>query len=177
MPTPHTIKPIIQRIAFFLLWISLSSFTYVFYVPSNVNTENKIDINKFVERHNYYRRMVGVPAVKWSDDLAAVAQKWANRLALKCDLDHSKNEYGENIYWHSSGTIEETVVDSWADEKRVFKERKHIYRSGKGYGHYTQIIWKKTTHIGAAVKNCKGGGQIWVCNYNPRGNWIGEKVY
>jgi len=173
----QTIKPVFKILLCLFIWISLSSFRYVFYTPTEISEEHTINIEKFVSRHNYYRRMVKVPDVKWSEELAAVAQKWANRIAIRCELKHSKSDFGENIYWHSNMTREEVVVDSWAKEKELFKERKHIYKSGKGYGHYTQIIWKETTHIGAAVKNCRGGGQIWVCNYNPRGNWIGEKVY
>ena len=71
------------------------------------------------------------------------------------------------------------VVDLWASEEEFFnhKKRKYRFKEGQKYGHYSQIIWAKTTKIGAAVRLCKDGSQIWVCNYDPPGNYIDEEVY
>jgi hypothetical protein len=51
-------------------------------------------------------------------------------------------------------------------------------------GHYTQIVWGATTHLGCAKKTCttnnpfgKGSWEIWVCNYSPPGNFVGKKPY
>ena len=171
------------RITFFILFcglmLCLQSFTSVFYVSSQ-NEGVEIDKSKFVERHNYYRRKVGVPPVTWSDELASYADLWASRLALKCALQHrKKNKYGENIYMHSRTSKEYDVVDLWASEEKYFNHKNPIYIKGEGKksGHYSQIIWAKTTKIGAAVRTCKDGGQIWVCNYDPPGNYIGRKAY
>ncbi|NXS53884.1 CRLD2 protein, partial [Brachypteracias leptosomus] len=52
--------------------------------------------------------------------------------------------------------------------------------------HYTQIVWATTNKIGCAVNVCKQmnvWGEVWenavylVCNYSPKGNWIGEAPY
>lgn len=172
-----------KRITFLIVSIivlmGLQSFTAVIYVPSQIDVV-KIDKKKMVERHNFYRKKVGVPPVVWSDELAVYADKWAKRLAQRCELKHrKKDDYGENIYWHSAKSAEYAAVDSWASEEEFFNHKKRTFKSNASgrYGHYTQIIWRKTERIGAAVRNCPGGGQIWVCNYDPPGNYIGEKVY
>jgi len=171
------------KITFIVLFCALSlglqSFTAVVHIPAQ-NDEFKLDKEKFVERHNYYRKKVGVPPVEWSDELAVYADGWAKRLAQRCQLQHRKtHKYGENICKYPSGGNEYKVVDLWASEEQYFNHKKRTYRlkGGEKYGHYSQIIWAKTTKIGAAVRMCKDGSQIWVCNYDPPGNYIDAKVY
>ena len=156
-----------------------SSFSFAVYIPAQ-DGEPVIDKKAFVYRHNYYRQKVGVPPVEWDDELAKYADNWAKRLALTCEMNHRKKDnYGENIYWHSSESNENRVVDKWAAEEKYFNHKNPVYKKGQSskFGHYSQIIWRKTKKIGAAVRNCKGGGQIWVCNYDPPGNYVNEKVY
>lgn len=138
-----------------------------------------IDKEKLVERHNYYRDLVGVPPLQWSDQLAAVAQNWANRLARSCHMYHSESAYGENIYWTSGSASPRQVVDSWGSEKSKYNHKNPVYKRnvGRKTGHYSQIIWRKTTHVGGAMQKCKHGGEIWVCNYDPAGNVIGERAF
>ena len=138
-----------------------------------------IDEKAMLDRHNYYRDQVGVAPLEWSDDLADYAQEWANKLSKNCDMYHSTGPYGENIFWTSGKASETAVVDNWADEKRYFNHRTPVYRARNGnrYGHYTQIIWSETTHVGGAYQKCRHGGEIWVCSYNPHGNIIGEKAF
>lgn len=80
----------------------------------------------------------------------------------------------------TSGKADENrVVDKWAEEEKYFNHKKRTYERGTGrkYGHYSQVIWRDTKLIGAGVATCRNGSQIWVCNYDPPGNYIGEKVY
>lgn len=50
------------------------------------------------------------------------------------------------------------------------------------WGHFSQIVWKDTTHVGCATVMCNGLGNIdsssslpfTVCNYSPPGNYNGE---
>ncbi len=139
-----------------------------------------IEKGELLACHNTYRKALKIPPLTWSDELERVAQKWANHLAKRCDMIHSKdNPYGENIYWTSHTATPKKVVDSWASEEKYFNHRKRVYKGGVGrrYGHYTQIIWRKTTHLGGAKAKCHHGGEIWVCNYDPAGNYVDEKVY
>lgn len=140
----------------------------------------QIDKEALLERHNYYRDKVGSPHLEWSYELEKVAQEWADHLAERCKLEHSNSNYGENIYWSSvPGDTEFEVVDDWASEEKYFNHKNPIYKKGMGmkYGHYTQIIWSETTHMGGAKQICPNGGEIWVCIYDPIGNWVGERVY
>ena len=38
-------------------------------------------------------------------------------------------------------------------------------------GHFTQVVWKDTRQLGCGVAMCDGG-EIWVCNYSPPGNFV-----
>jgi hypothetical protein len=36
-------------------------------------------------------------------------------------------------------------------------------------GHFTQVVWRATTHVGCGTASCTGL-VLWVCNYDPPGN-------
>jgi pathogenesis-related protein 1 len=167
-------KFLAMRFIPFMLILLLMSF-----ISTGRKPRVKIDEKALLERHNYYRQQVGVESLEWSDDLAEFAQEWANKLSRSCQLYHSSGPYGENIFWTSGSESAAGVVDNWAEEKKYFNHNNPIYRSRNGskYGHYTQIIWSKTTHVGGAMQRCKHGGEIWVCSYSPHGNIIGEKAF
>lgn len=147
-------------------------------LPSQSSTA-AVDTTAFLDAHNFYRRQVGSPDIHWSNTQADYAQKWATQLAQTCSLHHSNTYYGENIFWASSPKTEKEVVDSWAEESVYFNHKNPIYpkKGGSKCGHYSQVIWAKSTLLGAAYANCSDGGQIWVCVYYPAGNVIGERVY
>lgn len=149
-----------------------------------------------IKAHNMVRAEVGLPELVWSDDLACFAQQWAEYLAREngCAIKHRPPDgkfaqrYGENIYWASpvrmsSGNrylqvITSTqVVQSWAREKANYSYSANSCRTGKGCGHYTQIVWRQTTDLGCARAVCADKSQVWVCNYEPAGNQIGKKPY
>ncbi len=151
-------------------------------------TEGTVDSSSMVAAHNKWRSEVGVPDIKWSDALAKTAQLWADKLKSKgCALKHNQgSSYGENLYkagpimW-SDGTKElqsvtpQRVVDSWRKEKQNYNYKDN---SCSGVcGHYTQVIWKNTKEVGCGMAICNDKSQVWVCDYNPPGNFIGEKPY
>ena len=41
-------------------------------------------------------------------------------------------------------------------------------------GHFTQVVWKDTKKLGCAISNCPGQGDIYVCHYDPAGNYAGQ---
>lgn len=133
-----------------------------------------------VAAHNAWRKKVGVPNLTWSSTLASVAQKWANTLKStnNCAMKHSGNvNYGENLYWASGFTpTTQQVVDAWGNEVKDYTYATNKCATGKVCGHYTQVVWKDTTKVGCGKATC-GTDQVWVCNYDPPGNWIGQKPY
>ncbi len=143
--------------------------------------------------HNKWRAEVGVAPLSYSTELEASAQAWANSLKRTnhCQMRHSKadGKYGENLYWASAimwsdGHRElqkiapESPVDSWGKEKADYDYTANKCKSGKVCGHYTQVVWKGTRRVGCAYAVCEDSQeQIWVCQYLPAGNWVGEKPY
>lgn len=48
-------------------------------------------------------------------------------------------------------------------------------RSWSDVGHYTQIIWPGTTHVGCGISSNRGNDFL-VCRYSPPGNVMGQRV-
>ena len=68
----------------------------------------------------------------------------------------------------------------WGDEKKFFIDASFpdVSRTGEwlAVAHYSQLIWRKTTEVGCGLAT--GGGQDYlVCQYNPKGNFVGEKAF
>lgn len=163
-------------------------------VPENTTQENTgsrantINIQQVLDAHNVYRKELGLPLLKWSDELADYAQKWVNELSRNrnCEMLHRPYDegnpwyqlYGENIFSGGSGYTAVDAVESWGSEKKYFdKDSRTCKGDWSTCGHYTQIIWKQTRKVGCAVVTCTNGDIIIVCNYDPAGNVIGEKAY
>ncbi len=147
----------------------------------------------FVATHNAWRSKVGVAPLKWSGELAAFAQSWANHLKKTnaCDMKHRSGGErnlngkvtGENLAWTwqdpkpEKGFIytPEEAVDAWGNEVKYYDHTTGKCKGGV-CGHYTQLVWHNTTDVGCGRASC-GNAEVWVCNYLPAGNYIGEKPY
>lgn len=129
--------------------------------------------------HNKVRADVNVKPLKWSGKVAGYAQIWANRLAATgCRMQHSSGSgYGENLFMGTLGYY--GVVDaakSWESEKRYYAGGPLNSSNWQKTGHYTQMVWHSTTHLGCAKVACNNN-LIVVCNYNPAGNYMGQSPY
>jgi pathogenesis-related protein 1 len=132
--------------------------------------------NEMLQAHNSIRRGLGLPGLAWSDRLAARAQEWAETLLAKNQFLHSpKPLYGENLFEMTGAQASPTqVVLEWASESRNYDYRSNGCRGT--CGHYTQIIWRDTREVGCGV--ARGARrEVWVCEYNPPGNWVGKRPY
>lgn len=150
--------------------------------------------------HNHWRSEVGSPALIWSNSLQTEAQNWANQLKSKgCHMKHSTGSSGENLYWASAkksasskdatgdwiwnnslqSVSDKEVTDSWGSEKQWYNYSSNqcTAPAGQACGHYTQVIWKDTKEVGCANAVCEDFSQVWVCNYAPAGNYVGQIPY
>ncbi|CAH8594755.1 unnamed protein product [Heterobilharzia americana] len=147
-------------------------------------------LEKLLKMHNDYRHMLmeckveGQPPAKylpdltWDNDLAYYAQSLADECYFHHNNVHlSKYKYvGQNIAGYQ--TVERAMYEWFIEHKD--------YTFATGYcsnicGHYTQLVWQNTTHVGCGVRDCKGTsfpyGLSVVCNYGPGGNYDDEKPY
>lgn len=131
-----------------------------------------------LKTHNLYRAEVGVANIVWSNEVAKSAQAWADSLQSKgCPLEHSGGQYGENIYWARGFTpTMYDAVTSWGDEKFDYDYATNSCTAGKVCGHYTQVVWENSQYVGCGSAKCDDETVV-VCQYNPAGNFIGQKPY
>jgi pathogenesis-related protein 1 len=134
------------------------------------------DQKDFVNGHNAVRAKVGVPPLKWNNTLAAYARKYANTRIAKCELEHSNGPYGECIAEGFEELKAADAVKLWASEKPHYDHKSNKCVHGE-CGHYTQLVWRDTKRIGCARVKCHNGWMFVTCNYDPPGNYEGERPY
>jgi pathogenesis-related protein 1 len=134
----------------------------------------------FTAAHNVQRARVGVPPLLWDPALAQVSADWLDHLALNrgCALEHDwSSPLGENLAWNSGfDSTPCRVVEGWAAEEADYDLATNSC-SGEDCGHWTQLVWSTSTHVGCAVRSCRDGAEAWMCNYDPPGNIVGLRPY
>jgi len=158
--------------------ISILFFTLLTSTPEVGHNLSDQEIEDLITTHNKWRADVGVGKITWSDELSKVAAKWARELKKKgCAFEHSGYKYGENLFTGTSGYYDaKYVVNAWGSEKEFYSYKKNTCKPGQMCGHYTQMVWKNTTKVGCAKIVCDGM-ETWVCEYDPPGNYVGQKPY
>ncbi|MET0410888.1 MAG: CAP domain-containing protein [Polyangiaceae bacterium] len=139
--------------------------------------------------HNAIREQVSddegiqpaLPDLTWSNELALVAQDWANTLTSEdCgSIAHRPNgRLGENIAARGSRGISldpmppDEAVQGWADEVecwtygRITGGNPNVQggeqcepqciasKNSTGCGHYTQLVWANTRQVGCGYSTC-----------------------
>ncbi|GAB2291491.1 Cuticle-degrading protease [Dionaea muscipula] len=134
---------------------------------------------QFLAPHNSARSVLGIPPLTWDAQLASYAQSYANLRQHDCALIHSDGPYGENIFWGSgSDWTAGQAVMAWVAEKQYYDYYTNSCLHGQDCGHYTQIVWRSSARLGCARVVCSGGAGVFItCNYDPPGNYIGERPY
>ncbi|GFS36094.1 CAP (Cysteine-rich secretory proteins, Antigen 5, and Pathogenesis-related 1 protein) superfamily protein [Actinidia rufa] len=139
-------------------------------------------VSQFLASQNVARLVQQVPSLVWDEKLASYAKWYANQRQWDCDLRHSNGPYGENIFWGSGKdwTPAQAAI-AWVGERRWYNNWSNSCADGQECGHYTQIVWRTTRRIGCARVVCagwdRGRGVFMTCNYDPPGNYIGERSY
>jgi hypothetical protein len=172
------------------VFLIVSFFCHSQRTQKSISNITKEDILLSLEVHNQAREDVGTPPLLWSIGLADDAQNYAEVLAGRNGrLIHSdyRDDQGENLYkvWAARGVLENPLSfpgrdasKSWYDEINFYRYAKiRRFRLGPQIGHYTQMIWESTTHVGIGWAVSATGAVFVVARYSPEGNYIGERPY
>lgn len=151
-------------------------------LPTNsapISSEMQDALNKNNEiRNDLYSNA----PLKWNNILASSAQAYANKLASNGSFEHSGvSSYGENLFWSSKKSSYTDAINAWFGEVHDYNFATSSCQAGKVCGHYTQLIWKNTTQVGCGKALYKRGANIGatviVCQYNPPGNYRGQRPF
>ena len=163
-------------------------------VPEKTGSRlTRAEADDFLALHNAARKEVGAGELRWSADLAAFAQAWADELARTGAFKHRpraegafRQKYGENIALMSGEGADKVAtggVKLWLAEKGDYAAGGAIpadFASFKA-GHYTQAVWKATKLVGAGKAQLAAGDDkgawVLVANYDPPGNTVGARPY
>lgn len=148
-------------------------------------------LNGITAAHNALRASVdppaaaAIPPLAWSAEIADVAQAHART----CKLEHDLNSgYGENLHANTADNKKSTpdqVVKSWGSEAANYDYDANDCSDGKTCGHYTQVVWAASLRLGCGVALCTENSpfdsskswELWVCNYDPPGNFGDARPY
>ncbi|XP_069917956.1 cysteine-rich secretory protein LCCL domain-containing 2 isoform X1 [Oryctolagus cuniculus] len=161
---------------------------------------SRADREEILMLHNKLRGQVQPAAsnmeyMTWDEELERSAASWAQQ----CLWEHGPSSLlvfvGQNLAVHWGRYRSPAMhVQAWYDEVKDFIFPQPHECSpwcperclGPTCAHYTQVVWATTNKMGCAVNTCRRmdvWGSIWenavylVCNYSPKGNWIGEAPY
>lgn len=146
------------------------------------DTTDRAFLRELVTSVNAYRARHGVPRVRLDAKVTRYAKSRARKVSSQEELKagHSglSHDYGENLFWHGASEPHRlkgsVAVKEWYDEGAAYDFDAGEF--SRGTGHFTQLVWKGSTTIGAA--RVSGRGHRWhetyiVVDFRPRGNLTG----
>mgnify|MGYP003577794252 FL=1 len=140
---------------------------------------------RLLAAHNRERARMGVAPLRWDARLAAAAASYGPTLARLGQLRHSPRAarpgQRENLWMGSRGAFSpEQMVGNWISEKAYYRPGMpfpYVSRTGNwaDVAHYTQVVWKGTTHVGCAIYPTQRWDYL-ICRYSPPGNIDGRRA-
>ncbi|KHC49253.1 hypothetical protein W5O_00741 [Candida albicans Ca6] len=124
--------------------------------------------SEILDAHNKYRAQHKVGDLSWDVDTYNYAKNNADNYDCSGVLTHTHGKFGENL---AAGFKDgASTVAAWVDEPISYSDASFVYN------HFTQVIWKGSTKVGCAYKDCRKSnwGLYVVCEYDPYGNVIGQ---
>ena len=125
--------------------------------------------NEWVDQHNVYRCMHGVPEVKWSSSLAEVATWRANNCSQcdhcmcegsSCQSIHS-HDYAENATCYVASAAD--AVDAWYSEIGNYDYANPVFSNSTG--HFINVVVNTATKVGCA---CNEDAGHCSCDYDSQ---------
>jgi uncharacterized protein YkwD len=135
--------------------------------------------------HNAERARLGVPPLRWDPALAAAAASYGPALERLGYLRHSPRAVRpgqrENLWMGTRGAFSvDQMVGAWIAERGAYRHAPFpaVSRTANwlDVGHYTQMVWRGTTHVGCAVHR-GGRHDFLICRYSPPGNIDGRLAF
>ncbi|CAL8083287.1 unnamed protein product [Calicophoron daubneyi] len=140
---------------------------------------NHVLNNECIREHNILRALHGCAPLQMDVLLASKAQIYAEQLAKLDQFENDQsNDYGENLAIRtSSGVAKLTGRQAtlmWYSEIANYDFSKENQLS---CGHFSQVVWKSTTHAGFGCAVKEDGHKIYLVGiYLPPGNYKDEWV-
>lgn len=140
--------------------------------------------SRLLDAHNRERARVGSPPLAWSEELEAEARHWAGELSATGRFAHdpSMHGHGENLWtgWGGRRFTPEDMVGEWIAKRAQYRPGvfPNVSRTGNwiDVGHYTQVVWSGTTHVGCAIAT-RDDRAVLACRYSPPGNIDGLRPF
>jgi len=132
---------------------------------------------EILDLHNQKRAQYCIPPLKWDNNLARVAQWWAETSGADGPHSSSKDRLqkykefsgctecpesiGENLHWRQPWDFFDTsYVAGWLSEEDDAPE------CNRGGAHYTQMVFELATKVGCAAFIDDAGRLHFVCEYD-----------
>ncbi|KJH40140.1 SCP-like protein [Dictyocaulus viviparus] len=163
--------------------------------------------DKFLEKHNRVRSLVAwgeavdkkglfapqasqMPKLKYNCNIETSAKNHARRCKFKHSEKATSRKLGENLaqLMNPKLTFVQAAnmsVEAWFSELKEIGVGKQLNFTSSlartGVGHYTQLVWQRTTEIGCGIARCPGENSkkkiFVVCQYKRPGNVINRRIY
>jgi hypothetical protein len=133
-----------------------------------------------------------LPALGWSASAEAIAQEWASGCVYQHNGGRNADgiQRGENIAATAPADRADAtpayIVGLWAGEWPDYDYATNSCAAGQVCGHYTQVVWRRTALVGCARARCTTNSpfgasfptwDFFVCDYEPPGNYVGQRPY
>ncbi|PFH32385.1 SCP family extracellular subfamily protein [Besnoitia besnoiti] len=135
--------------------------------------------------HNKYRTEnldVPLPKLEKSEKAVKVVMEFVEKRAQEMcktqghSTESQQNYMGENLFLSNDPTCEGAVA-AWYNEIQKLNGKYPGTTWDLSIGHFTQMMWEKSTGLACArTTGCTGWNQLF-CLYSPPGNYEGEAPF
>ena len=116
-----------------------------------------------ISNHIFHDLILNHSCFRWNDDLAQVAQKWADQCLFDHDTGPARatpefEHVGQNIYLQKisrkvPGIKVKKAVKKWFDEYKDFDQSQiSPFDFTPETGHFSQVAWAETTEVYLIIK-------------------------